>query len=71
MGETQITVVVNGQNREIASGTTVAGLLRDLSLPATRVAIEHNAQILRKSSFDTLELASGDRLEIVTLVGGG
>ena len=71
MGEAQITIIVNGREREIAPGTTVAGLLRELSLPATRVAIEHNAEILRKPSFDTLTLASGDRLEIVTLVGGG
>jgi len=71
MGEAQITIILNGQERVIASGTTIAGLLCDLSLPTTRVAIEHNAEILRKPSFDTLKLSSGDRLEIVTLVGGG
>jgi len=71
MGEAQIKIILNGQEREIASGMTVTGLLRDLSLPTTRVAIEHNAEILRKPSFDTRKLASGDRLEIVTLVGGG
>ena len=71
MEEAQITIILNGQEREIATGTTVAGLLHNLSLPTTRVAIEHNAEIIRKPSFDTLKLAPGDRLEIVTLVGGG
>jgi thiamine biosynthesis protein ThiS len=71
MGEAQIKILLNGKERQIALGTTVSALLRDLSLPATRVAVEHNAEIIRKPSFDTIELASGDRLEIVTLVGGG
>ena len=71
MGKAQVKIILNGREREIDPGTTIAGLLRDLSLPETRVAIEHNAEILRKTSFETLELASGDRLEIVTLVGGG
>jgi len=71
MEETQITIILNGREREIAPGTTVGGLLHDLSLPTTRVAVEHNAEILRKTSFDTLQLVSGDKLEIVTLVGGG
>ena len=66
-----MTIILNGQEREIAAGTTISGLLGELSLPATRVAIERNAEILRKPSFDTLELLPGDRLEIVTLVGGG
>ena len=71
MGETRIKIVLNGKEREISSGTTISGLLRDLSVPETRVAIERNTEIIRKASFDTLELVSGDRLEIVTLVGGG
>jgi thiamine biosynthesis protein ThiS len=46
-------------------------LLRELSLPETRVAVERYEEILRKPAFDATELAAGDRLEIVTLVGGG
>jgi sulfur carrier protein len=71
MGDTQMKIVVNGRDREIIPGTTLSDLLRELSLPATRVAVERNAEIVRKPSFDSVELASGDRLEIVTLVGGG
>jgi thiamine biosynthesis protein ThiS len=49
----------------------VSGLLRELSLPETRVAVERNAEIVRKPAFDATEIGEGDRLEIVTLVGGG
>jgi sulfur carrier protein len=71
MEDTPIKIVVNGRPRDIAPGTTVSKLLQALSVPATRVAVEHNSEIIRRPAFETVELAAGDRLEIVTLVGGG
>jgi len=66
-----VEILLNGQAREIAPETTVASLLRELSLPATRVAVERNREIVRKAEYDATPLAAGDRLEIVTFVGGG
>ncbi len=71
MDNTLINIILNGRAREISPGTTVSGLLRELSLPATRVAVEYNGEIVRKPAFDTTEIGPGDRLEVVTLVGGG
>lgn len=71
MTDRQIKIVLNGRDREISSGTTVSGLLRELGLPETRVAVERNAEIVRKPAFGGTEIGEGDRLEIVTLVGGG
>lgn len=64
-------IVVNGDPRGVAPGATVASLLRELSLPATRVAVERNREIVRKSEYDAVALSAGDRIEIVTFVGGG
>lgn len=64
-------IVVNGDRREMSPGSTVASLLRELSLPSTRVAVERNREIVRKTEYDATALASGDRIEIVTFVGGG
>ncbi len=64
-------IVVNGDPRGVAPGSTVASLLRELSLPATRVAVERNREIVRKSEYDAVALFTGDRIEIVTFVGGG
>lgn len=64
-------IVVNGDPRGVAPGATVASLLRELSLPATRVAVERNREIVRKSEYDAVALSTGDRIEIVTFVGGG
>lgn len=71
MGDVRFSIVLNGENREVPPGTTVAGLLRDLSLPPARVAVERNREIVRKPDYGSVRLAPGDRLEIVTFVGGG
>jgi len=62
---------VNGERRRIDEGTTVLSLLRELSLPMTRVAVERNLSLVRKAEFAETVLSEGDRLEIVTFVGGG
>ncbi len=64
-------IVVNGDPHGVAPGSTVASLLRELSLPATRVAVERNREIVRRSEYDAVALSAGDRIEIVTFVGGG
>ena len=62
---------INGEDKTIADGLTVAELLVELSLEPTRVAIERNKQLVRRTTFADAALADGDKLEIVTLVGGG
>ena len=62
---------VNGQSRQTRDGLTVADLLADSKLDNVRVAVELNGQVVPRRDFATVRLADGDRLEIVTLVGGG
>ncbi len=64
-------IVVNGETRTVREGATVLSLLADLSLPESRVAVERNREIVRKAEFAGTALRDGDRLEIVTFVGGG
>jgi thiazole synthase len=64
-------IIVNGERRRIDEGSTVLSLLRELSLPMTRVAVERNLSLVRKAEFAETVLGEGDRLEIVTFVGGG
>jgi thiazole synthase len=66
-----VEIIVNGERRRIDEGTTVLSLLRELSLPMTRVAVERNLSLVRKAEFAETVLGEGDRLEIVTFVGGG
>jgi thiamine biosynthesis protein ThiS len=49
----------------------VAALLKDLDIRADRVAVELNLEILNRSDFETRGLREGDRLEILSFIGGG
>ncbi|MEX2026038.1 MAG: sulfur carrier protein ThiS [Pirellulaceae bacterium] len=64
-------LLVNGQPRQAAERTTVGRLLEELGLPTRGIAVEVNQQIVPRQQHADHELADGDRLEIVSLVGGG
>ena len=65
-----MTIIVNGQPKEVAEGTTVAQLVAQHNLTPTKVAIELNRRLLRTEKYDT-PLKAGDEIELVTFVGGG
>jgi thiamine biosynthesis protein ThiS len=67
----EIQIVVNGENRNVAPGATVADLLAALALPAGRVAIERNLEILPRLQWAETRIEPQDRYEIVQFVGGG
>lgn len=62
---------LNGEPRDVADETTVAGLLADLKLRTNALAVERNRQLVPRRDHQTTRLQPGDRIEIVTLVGGG
>lgn len=64
-------VVVNGEEKDISEGLTVAGLLNKLIIGKERVAVELNFDIVPKGRFGDTILKNGDRIEIVSFVGGG
>ena len=70
MSET-ISIVVNGEARESASGANVMQLLESLGIQGGRVAIERNMQILPRAAWAETQVGAGDRFEIVQFVGGG
>jgi thiamine biosynthesis protein ThiS len=53
------------------TGSTVAELLRRLSLEGKPVAVEHNRRVVPRAEHASVRLNHGDTLEIVTFVGGG
>jgi thiamine biosynthesis protein ThiS len=66
-----ITLEVNGESLQIVTGSTVADLLESLSLTPALVAVEHNLRVVPRAEHRTLRLHHGDKVEIVTFVGGG
>jgi len=66
-----MTITVNGHSHEAPAGSSVADLLAALEITAKHVAVEVNLEIVPRSQLAEHPLAAGDRVEVVTLVGGG
>ena len=64
-------IQVNGESRTIESGSTITGLLSHLEIQVDRVAVEVNLHIVDRPSFDRRILQEGDRVEIISFIGGG
>ncbi len=66
-----MSIVFNGQPRALAEDANVAQLIAELGLPAKYVAVEVNLQLVPRAQHQQHRLCAGDRVEVVTLVGGG
>ncbi len=66
-----MTITLNGEARTVPDGITLAELIEQLGLAGKFVAVERNKEVVSFRSYAETTLADGDRLEIVTLVGGG
>jgi sulfur carrier protein len=67
-----VTIWVNGEAREVPEGTTLAALLELLQVGGgPGVAVEVNAEVVRRARHAEHRLQPQDRVEIVTFVGGG
>ncbi|MDR7229590.1 thiamine biosynthesis protein ThiS [Caulobacter sp. BE264] len=64
-------LLLNGEERDVAGVVTIADLVSSLGLDARKVAVERNLEIAPRSSYADTALADGDRIEIVTFIGGG
>lgn len=64
-------IILNGQPREFEQGQTVADLLSVLGRESRQVAVEVNQRLVPRGEHPDCRLQAGDRIEVVTLVGGG
>jgi thiamine biosynthesis protein ThiS len=65
-----IQIKLNGTERPLPDGATLATLLAELSLSPEKVAVELNRKLVRSGQYDK-PLQPGDEVEVVTFVGGG
>jgi len=64
-------IQVNGTPRTVADGTTVAGLLASLDMPASGIAVAVDGEVCTRAWHDRTVLAAGAEVEILTAVQGG
>ena len=66
-----IVVAVNGEPHRVAAGATARDVVAALGCEGRPLAVEVNETVVPRAALAGCMLADGDRLEIVTLVGGG
>ena len=64
-------VFINGETREIQNEINLSELLKQLSLPSERIAIELNKEVVRRKNWENIQIKDADKIEIVHFVGGG
>ena len=67
----QINLQVNGEERSCLADTPLPELLQNLGFNPRLVAVEYNGEILHRQFWTETKIQGGDRLEVVTIVGGG
>jgi thiazole synthase len=66
-----LVIRVNGEERPMPVGLSVAAMLGQLGLDHRKVAVERNREIVPRAALADVEIAAGDAFEIVHFVGGG
>ena len=66
-----IALQVNGESRQATAGLSLQQLLVELGYEPRLVVVEFNGAIVPRAQWPDQPVASGDRLEVVTIVGGG
>jgi sulfur carrier protein len=67
----KITLHINGTPETCFPQTNLPQLLEARGINLRLVAVEYNGEILHRQFWEKTEVKEGDRLEIVTIVGGG
>ena len=64
-------VIINGKEEPGAAGALLSDWLASSGRLTERVAVEKNGEIVPRALYGKTRLEDGDRVEIVSFVGGG
>jgi len=71
MEEEKINITVNGETHHFETNLLLLQLMEILKFNPRLIALEYNGEILHRQYWDSTMVQDGDRLEVVTIVGGG
>jgi sulfur carrier protein len=66
-----VKATINGEERELPDGITVAALLEQLGIVRNGIAVAKNDRVVRRAEYESSEIANGDAVEIIKAVAGG
>lgn len=64
-------VKINGEETSVRDGATMGEVLSDRTTPGNPIVVLCNGEIVTKEEWQMCRLCTGDRVEIVRIVGGG
>lgn len=67
----EVAVVVNGEPKQVAPGTTLASLVGAIASDARGVAVAVDRQVVPRSAWDEVVVADGANVEVVSAAAGG
>lgn len=66
-----MTIIINGDIKEIPNSLNLEDVLSFFSLPSQRVAVELNKTVVPRREWDTTTVTENDKIEVIHFVGGG
>lgn len=66
-----INIKLNGQEKQVAEGTTIQNLLDEMNITNKMIVVEKNLEIVPKDQYASYNVSEGDNIEIVGFFGGG
>lgn len=64
-------VIINGEENSLGTGDTLAAVVRHFGLVPETVVLEYNGSIVKPALWEQTALSDGDRIELISFVGGG
>ncbi len=62
---------LNGEEREVAEGWTIAALLESMGLRRDGIAVAVDKQVVPRGDHERTALREGAEIEVIRAVGGG
>ncbi len=64
-------IILNGQKKQVSDMITLQKLIDSLDRNSAHIIAEVNEAIIKSAFWESTPLKKGDRVELVTFVGGG
>lgn len=71
LAQQSLAITVNGEERRVPAGASIAQMLAGIGLDPLRVAVERNLEVVPRSTLAEVTVEDGDSFEVVHFVGGG
>jgi len=71
LAQQSLEIRVNGEQRRVPGGLSIAQMLEELGLDPLRVAVERNLEVVPRANLAMGRVEDGDTFEVVHFVGGG